>query len=62
MLLLLANSFCKAQDSIVVLDTSMSASRDEIILSGNGIPQNIIDKIFQPFFTTKPTGEEPDWV
>ena len=25
--------------------------------SGNGIPQNIIDKIFQPFFTTKPTGQ-----
>jgi signal transduction histidine kinase len=25
--------------------------------NGNGIPQNIIDKIFQPFFTTKPTGE-----
>jgi signal transduction histidine kinase len=21
-----------------------------------GIPQNIIEKIFQPFFTTKPTG------
>ncbi len=57
MLLLLANSFCRAQDSTVVLDTSMSASRDEIILSGNGIPQNIIDKIFHPFFTTKPTGE-----
>jgi two-component system, NtrC family, sensor kinase len=25
--------------------------------NGNSIPQNIIDKIFQPFFTTKPAGE-----
>ena len=25
--------------------------------NGNGIPQIIIDKIFQPFFTTKPTGQ-----
>lgn len=25
--------------------------------NGSGIPQNIIDKIFQPFFTTKPAGE-----
>jgi signal transduction histidine kinase len=25
--------------------------------NGDGIPQNIIDKIFQPFFTTKPTGQ-----
>ncbi len=25
--------------------------------NGPGIPQNILDKIFQPFFTTKPTGQ-----
>ena len=25
--------------------------------NGNGISQNVLDKIFQPFFTTKPTGQ-----
>jgi signal transduction histidine kinase len=25
--------------------------------NGPGIPQNVLDKIFQPFFTTKPTGQ-----
>ncbi len=25
--------------------------------NGNGIPESILDKIFQPFFTTKPTGQ-----
>jgi signal transduction histidine kinase len=35
--------------------------RGEVIISikdnGNGIPEHIKDKIFQPFFTTKPTGQ-----
>ncbi len=34
---------------------------DKVILTvmdnGSGIPQKVIDKIFQPFFTTKPTGQ-----
>jgi signal transduction histidine kinase len=34
---------------------------DKVILTvkdnGNGVPQKVIDKIFQPFFTTKPTGQ-----
>jgi two-component system, NtrC family, sensor kinase len=25
--------------------------------NGNGIPQKVLDKVFQPFFTTKPTGQ-----
>ncbi len=25
--------------------------------NGNSIPKNIVDKIFQPFFTTNPTGQ-----
>ncbi|HET9433703.1 MAG TPA: ATP-binding protein, partial [Chitinophagaceae bacterium] len=25
--------------------------------NGNGVPQKVLDKIFQPFFTTKPTGQ-----
>jgi signal transduction histidine kinase len=25
--------------------------------NGNGIPEKVVDKVFQPFFTTKPTGE-----
>ena len=42
----------------VKLATSQSDNQLFITVSdnGNGIPKNIVDKIFQPFFTTKPTG------
>lgn len=43
----------------VSVTTKKSGNRVFITVSdnGNGIPQKIIDKIFQPFFTTKPTGK-----
>ncbi len=43
----------------VSISTKKLNEKVEIRISdnGNGIPQNIVDKIFQPFFTTKPTGQ-----
>jgi two-component system NtrC family sensor kinase len=43
----------------VSVSTKKKDDKIEIIIkdNGNGIPQKILDKIFQPFFTTKPTGE-----
>jgi two-component system, NtrC family, sensor kinase len=44
---------------LVSIQTKKINDKIEISVSdnGNGIPKNIIDKIFQPFFTTKPTGQ-----
>ncbi len=44
---------------LVLIQTKRINDKVEIRVSdnGNGIPQNIVDKIFQPFFTTKPTGQ-----
>jgi len=43
----------------VSVSTRQRNNRVEIIVTdnGNGIPQKVLDKIFQPFFTTKPTGQ-----
>jgi len=43
----------------VSISTKKSGNHIEIKIqdNGNGIPRSIIDKIFQPFFTTKPTGQ-----
>ena len=43
------------------VSVSTRKSGDKVIISvkdnGNGIPPKVLDKIFQPFFTTKPTGQ-----
>ena len=43
----------------VSVGTKKTNNKVEIKVSdnGNGIPQKVFDKIFQPFFTTKPTGQ-----
>ena len=43
----------------VTVTTHKDNGRIEIKVkdNGNGIPQKVLDKIFQPFFTTKPTGQ-----
>jgi signal transduction histidine kinase len=49
----------KDQEPKVIVSTSMEGGRVSITVkdNGTGIPESIKHKIFQPFFTTKPTGE-----
>ncbi|MEP7144239.1 MAG: ATP-binding protein [Ferruginibacter sp.] len=66
---LLTNAFYavneKKKEQKVGYDPTVSVSTkkigDKIEISvrdnGNGIPQKVLEKIFQPFFTTKPTGQ-----
>ncbi len=53
------NQNVKEYEPTVTVSTKKIA--DKVMISvrdnGNGIPQKILDKIFQPFFTTKPTGQ-----
>jgi two-component system, NtrC family, sensor kinase len=43
----------------VSVSTKKENNTVEIVVedNGNGIPPKVVDKIFQPFFTTKPTGQ-----
>jgi two-component system, NtrC family, sensor kinase len=51
----------QAQEYQPIVSVSTKKIGERVVISvkdnGKGIPQNIIDKIFQPFFTTKPTGQ-----
>ncbi len=58
-----ANSFAEASDIAYEPMVLVSTKNDgnKILISvkdnGSGIPENVREKIFQPFFTTKPTGQ-----
>ena len=43
----------------VSVKTRKTINKVELLVTdnGNGIPQKVVDKIFQPFFTTKPSGQ-----
>jgi two-component system, NtrC family, sensor kinase len=53
------NSGAAPYDPTVTISTKRKNDHIEIKVSdnGNGIPDHIKEKIFQPFFTTKPTGQ-----
>ena len=49
----------KGYEPTVIVSTKKSDGKVLISVkdNGSGIPQKVMDKIFQPFFTTKPTGQ-----
>ncbi len=49
----------KQYEPTVSVSTKKITNKIEVRVkdNGNGVPQKVLDKIFQPFFTTKPTGE-----
>ncbi len=57
------SSFAKASEDKYEPTVIVSTKKigDKVLISvkdnGNGIPQKVLDKIFQPFFTTKPAGQ-----
>src|SRR5688572_26187245 len=54
-----SSSALNGYEPTVSLNTKKTNGKVEIKVSdnGNGIPQKVLDKIFQPFFTTKPAGQ-----
>ena len=54
-----ASSAGQPYEPTVEVSTKKVKDKVEVMVkdNGNGIPQKLLDKIFQPFFTTKPTGE-----
>jgi len=56
-------SFAKVSEDKYEPTVSVSTKKigDKVLISvkdnGSGIPQKVLEKIFQPFFTTKPTGQ-----
>lgn len=53
------NSGVENYEPTVTIKTKKVGNSVEVRVkdNGNGIPKNVLDKIFQPFFTTKPTGQ-----